>query len=99
MTSLFQNKSFYLLDDPLSAVDQHVAAHLYHHCITGILRDRTRILCTHHTKYVETSMRTFPQQKTLNMYNCSFTMLNVFLLLKFPSQTGISRDNNNDKFC
>nr|CAB3219632.1 multidrug resistance-associated protein 7-like [Phallusia mammillata] len=50
--AVYQNKSLYLLDDPLSAVDQHVASHLYHQCVAGILRDRTRILCTHHTRYL-----------------------------------------------
>ena len=42
----------YLLDDPLAAVDAHVAAHLFQHCIMGLLRNKTRILCTHHTKFL-----------------------------------------------
>ena len=48
----FQNKEIYLLDDPLSAVDAHVAQHLYEKCIMGLLKNKTRILCTHHTKYL-----------------------------------------------
>ena len=43
----------YLLDDPLAAVDAHVASHLYTHCIMGVLRNKTRILCTHHTKFLQ----------------------------------------------
>ena len=43
----------YLLDDPLAAVDAHVATHLYTHCIMGLLRRKTRILCTHHTKFLQ----------------------------------------------
>ncbi len=50
--SLFQDKSVYLLDDPLAAVDAHVARHLFNHCIMGLLAEKTRILCTHHTKYL-----------------------------------------------
>ncbi|XP_076803654.1 ATP-binding cassette sub-family C member 10-like isoform X2 [Clavelina lepadiformis] len=50
--AVYQDKCLYLLDDPLSAVDQHVALHLYQQCIVGILRKKTRILCTHHTKYL-----------------------------------------------
>ncbi|EDO46846.1 predicted protein, partial [Nematostella vectensis] len=50
--AVYQNKSIYLLDDPLAAVDAHVAAHLYKHCITGLLRHKTVILCTHHTKFL-----------------------------------------------
>ena len=42
----------YLLDDPLSAVDAHVAQHLYVHCIMGVLADKTRVLCTHQTRYL-----------------------------------------------
>lgn len=47
-----QDKEIYLLDDPLAAVDAHVAAHLFHHCIMGLLQNKTRILCTHHTHFL-----------------------------------------------
>lgn len=47
----FQDKAVYLLDDPLAAVDAHVASHLYHHCINGLLKEKTRVLCTHHIRY------------------------------------------------
>ena len=47
-----QDKDVYLLDDPLAAVDAHVAHHLFHKCIMGLLKTKTRILCTHHTKYL-----------------------------------------------
>ena len=48
----YQNKSLYLLDDPLSAVDTHVAKHIYDHCINGLLANKTRILSTHHLKFL-----------------------------------------------
>ncbi|KAK6181779.1 hypothetical protein SNE40_009566 [Patella caerulea] len=51
--AVYQDKEVYLLDDPLSAVDQHVANHLYHKCIMGLLKDKTRILCTHHVQYLK----------------------------------------------
>ncbi|XP_071962252.1 ATP-binding cassette sub-family C member 10-like [Antedon mediterranea] len=47
-----KDKNVYLLDDPLSAVDAHVGEHLFNKCIMGILKEKTRILCTHHTKYL-----------------------------------------------
>lgn len=50
--AVYQDKSLYLLDDPISAVDQHVASYLHDRCIMGELVGKTRILCTHHTKYL-----------------------------------------------
>ncbi|XP_060081599.1 ATP-binding cassette sub-family C member 10-like [Ylistrum balloti] len=50
--AIYQNKDVYLLDDPLAAVDSHVARHIYDKCIMGLLRKKTRILCTHHTKFL-----------------------------------------------
>ena len=41
-----------LLDDPLSAVDAHVGAHIFQTCICGLLADRTRILATHQMQYL-----------------------------------------------
>ena len=49
----FQDKDLYLLDDPLSAVDAHVAKHLFKRCIMGLLRNKTRILCTHHVNFLK----------------------------------------------
>ena len=51
-STLLQNKSVYLLDDPLAAVDAHVAKHLFDQCVLGLLAKKTRILCTHHVKFL-----------------------------------------------
>ncbi|XP_063161458.1 ATP-binding cassette sub-family C member 10 isoform X2 [Candoia aspera] len=48
--AVYQEKELYLLDDPLAAVDADVANHLMEKCILGILRQKTRILCTHRTE-------------------------------------------------
>ncbi|CAF1344492.1 unnamed protein product [Adineta ricciae] len=47
--ALYSNADIYLLDDPLSAVDAHVGAHIFKHVIgsKGLLHDKTRILVTH----------------------------------------------------
>lgn len=45
--AIYREADIYLLDDPLSAVDIHVAKHLYDLCINGYLSDKTRILVTH----------------------------------------------------
>ncbi|XP_038198703.1 ATP-binding cassette sub-family C member 10 [Arvicola amphibius] len=51
--AVYQEKAFYLLDDPLAAVDADVANHLLHRCILGLLSHTTRLLCTHRTEYLE----------------------------------------------
>ena len=40
--AVYQDTDIYLLDDPLSAVDVHVAKHLFQHVIgpTGLLADK-----------------------------------------------------------
>ena len=47
----YADADVYLLDDPLSAVDAHVGAILWTDCLSGILREKTRILVTHHAHY------------------------------------------------
>lgn len=46
--AVYARADIYLLDDVLSAVDQHVGRHLINHVLgpTGILKSRTRILAT-----------------------------------------------------
>jgi ABC-type transport system involved in cytochrome bd biosynthesis fused ATPase/permease subunit len=48
----FQDKNIYFLDDIMSAVDVNVARHIFHKCINGLLRTKTRFLCTHHVQYL-----------------------------------------------
>ena len=78
-----QDKDVYLIDDIFSAVDGHVAAHIYRkvtklmkkmmtgpstreniqffQVVLGLLKEKTRVLCTHHTRSVET----YSQPKTM----------------------------------
>uniref|UniRef100_A0A8C8RCD8 ATP-binding cassette sub-family C member 10 n=1 Tax=Pelusios castaneus TaxID=367368 RepID=A0A8C8RCD8_9SAUR len=51
--AVYQEKEIYLLDDPLAAVDADVANHLMQKCILGVLKRKTRILCTHRTEFLE----------------------------------------------
>ena len=50
--AVYQDKELYIIDDIFSAVDGHVAAHIYRKLILGLLKDKTRILCTHQTRYL-----------------------------------------------
>ncbi|XP_075435703.1 ATP-binding cassette sub-family C member 3 isoform X3 [Ascaphus truei] len=47
--AIFSNSDVYLLDDPLSAVDAHVAKHIFDNVIgpEGLLSGKTRVLVTH----------------------------------------------------
>lgn len=47
----YADSDIYLLDDPLSAVDAKISQHLFHQCILGLLKDKTRILVTHQVQY------------------------------------------------
>ncbi|XP_069708549.1 ATP-binding cassette sub-family C member 10 [Phaenicophaeus curvirostris] len=51
--AVYQEKDLYLLDDPLAAVDADVANHLMQKCVLGVLKHKTRILCTHRTEFLE----------------------------------------------
>lgn len=51
--AVYMDKDVYLLDDPLAAVDADVANHLMKDCILGILKDKTVILCTHRTEFLD----------------------------------------------
>jgi len=53
--AVYQDADIYLLDDPLSAVDAHVDAHLWKHLIgpEGMLKNKTRVLVTHGIHHLE----------------------------------------------
>ncbi|KPU73242.1 uncharacterized protein Dana_GF26917 [Drosophila ananassae] len=51
--AVYREASIYLLDDPLSAVDTHVARHIFEKCIRGYLRDRIVILVTHQLQFIQ----------------------------------------------
>ena len=50
--SVYNDGQLYYLDDPLSAVDAHVGAHIFEHVVgpKGLLKDKTRILVTHRSR-------------------------------------------------
>lgn len=44
---VYSDPDIVLLDDPLSAVDEHVGRHIFEHCIQGALKSKTILLVTH----------------------------------------------------
>ncbi|GFG38298.1 hypothetical protein Cfor_11595 [Coptotermes formosanus] len=51
--ALYANRDIYLLDDPLSAVDAHVSAHIFDRCILTALKYKTVVLVTHQVQYLK----------------------------------------------
>ncbi|XP_018564831.1 probable multidrug resistance-associated protein lethal(2)03659 [Anoplophora glabripennis] len=51
--AVYLDADIYLFDDPLSAVDTHVAKHLFEECIIKYLRKKTRVLVTHQLQFLK----------------------------------------------
>ena len=46
--AVYADADVYIIDDPFAAVDPSVAEKLFHECVDGVLKHKTKILCTHH---------------------------------------------------
>ena len=51
--AIYREADIYLLDDPLSAVDTHVARHLFEHCMRHFLAGKCVILVTHQLHFAK----------------------------------------------
>ena len=51
--AIYSDADIYLLDDPLSALDQRVGTEIYNRCIRGYLKDKCVILATHQVHLLE----------------------------------------------
>eukprot|EP01084_Bolivina_argentea_P028756 53396_1 len=51
--AVYSNSDIYIFDDPLSAVDSHVASHIFNECFIGLLKDKTIILATHAVSFLK----------------------------------------------
>jgi ATP-binding cassette subfamily C (CFTR/MRP) protein 4 len=51
--AVYREADIYLLDDPLSAVDVHVANQIFYRCIRDYLRDKCVILVTHQIQFLQ----------------------------------------------
>ncbi|XP_076649544.1 ATP-binding cassette sub-family C member 10 isoform X2 [Halictus rubicundus] len=50
--AIYADKDIYLLDDVLATLDPKVAGYIFEHVILGLLKNKTRLLCTHQTQYL-----------------------------------------------
>ncbi|TRY74419.1 hypothetical protein TCAL_00651 [Tigriopus californicus] len=55
--AVYQDKDIYVVDDIFSAVDVPVGSHIYRKCLMGLLKNKTRILCTHHPRFLAGASR------------------------------------------
>lgn len=53
--ALYLNAEIYLLDDPLSAVDAHVAKHIFDEAIQGFLKGKVVVLVTHQLQFIKSA--------------------------------------------
>lgn len=77
--AVYRQADLYLLDDPLSAVDTHVARHLYQKCITQYLDGKTRILVTHQLQFLKRADHIAVLDRVSMAYQlCSLTGISIF---------------------
>ncbi|DBB06529.1 TPA: hypothetical protein ACH3X1_012074 [Trebouxia sp. C0004] len=50
--AVYSDADFYIMDDPLSAVDVHVGRHIFDNCISGVLAKKSRLLVTNQLQYL-----------------------------------------------
>ncbi|KAI3658482.1 hypothetical protein MP638_001908 [Amoeboaphelidium occidentale] len=50
--AVYYDADIILMDDALSAVDQHVGSHIFNECIMGYLKDKTVIMAIHQLQYL-----------------------------------------------
>jgi ATP-binding cassette subfamily C (CFTR/MRP) protein 1 len=55
--AVYSNADLYLFDDPLSALDAHVARELFENCILGFLKGKTRLLVTNQIQFISQADR------------------------------------------
>ncbi|XP_071865552.1 ATP-binding cassette sub-family C member 10 [Bombus fervidus] len=50
--AVYADKDIYLLDDVLATLDPKVASYIFKRVIMGLLNNKTRLFCTHQTRYL-----------------------------------------------
>ena len=93
--AVYRDADIYLLDDPLCAADIAVGQHLFENCINGLLKDKTRILVTHHLQYLEEANRII-LMKNVRVVEMEFFMkyyikINIISTYVFQLQIGAHR--------
>jgi ATP-binding cassette subfamily C (CFTR/MRP) protein 4 len=83
--AIYRDADIYLLDDPLSAVDAHVAQDIFNECIFKYLKDKCVILVTHQVQYLKDEPRLYQLnggtlcrlKKSKELQPSTFTVKNI----------------------
>jgi ATP-binding cassette subfamily C (CFTR/MRP) protein 4 len=83
--AIYRDADIYLLDDPLSAVDAHVAQYIFSECIIKYLKDKCVILVTHQVQYLKDEPRLYQLnggtlcrlKKSKELQPSTFTVKNI----------------------
>ena len=51
--AVYADCDFYLLDNPLAALDMNVSNHIFKHCILGLLSNKVRLLVSHQESHMK----------------------------------------------
>lgn len=84
--AIYREADIYLLDDPLSAVDNHVGKQIFDACILGYLRNKTVILVTHQIQYLKNLNNIYLLKDGSLKHFSSFNQLKDFTGQYFPDQ-------------
>uniref|UniRef100_A0A3Q0R255 ATP-binding cassette sub-family C member 5 n=1 Tax=Amphilophus citrinellus TaxID=61819 RepID=A0A3Q0R255_AMPCI len=106
--ALYSDRDVYILDDPLSALDTHVASHIFRNAIRKQLRHKTVIFVTHQLQYLvdcddvimmrEGSIVEQGNHDDLMKLNGDYAaMFNLFLLGDKPHIEAPSRKNGGEE--
>jgi ABC-type multidrug transport system fused ATPase/permease subunit len=57
--AVYRDADIYLMDDPLSALDNEVGRAVHQRVLLGMLRGKTRVLATHRLEYADSADRVF----------------------------------------
>ncbi|XP_076331066.1 multidrug resistance-associated protein 1-like isoform X3 [Tachypleus tridentatus] len=96
--AVYQDKDIYLFDDPLSAVDSHVAKHIFQHVIGpyGILKAKTRVLVTHNLSVLPEVdfIVVLKDGHVLESGSCTELLLKGGSFAEFVKEHGNTQDDN-----
>lgn len=100
--AVYNSADVYLLDDPLSAVDPHVANHIFEQCIKKYLKEeqkKTVVLVTHQLQFIQKADRIIVLKAGENLMTGTFEQLmasGVDILQHLENETPESKEINQE---